>query len=292
MEWKYLRATKWRDIKQMLANNRTPQKTSAVSLAGRHCVMTGCTSGIGWETAQVLVSYGARLTMVNRNREKSEQACRLLREQYVADCRYLIADFSKPDEVRAVAQTLLQEPGPIDVLINNAGMFATRRTMTSDELEMVFCVNHLASFILTQTLLPKLKATPGARILQVNSQGHRFGGLRLDDLDWTRRHYTGLRSYGAAKTAQLLCAWEFSDMLAGSGATCNAMHPGEVRSAIGENNGPIYRWYKRHFLNRALKDPRIAGEAIHYLITAPELAKTSGQYFNLTHPEIPAPPRL
>lgn len=289
MAWKYLQQYKWDDIRQMRANNRAVQKTSDISLAGRHCVITGCTSGVGWEAARVLASHGARLTMINRSREKSEQACRQLRARYAADCRYLLADFSKPSEVRAVAETLLREPAPIDILINNAGMFATRRSLTADDLERVFCVNHLASFILTEALLPKLKTTPGARILQVNSQGHRFGGLRLDDLDWSRRHYTGLRGYGAAKTAQLLCTWEFSDLLADSGVTCNAMHPGEVKSAIGANNGPFYRWYKRHIVDRSLKDPRIAGEAIHYLVTAPALASTTGQYFNLTLPETPAP---
>ncbi len=292
MAWKYLRQYKWADMRQMLANNRTAQKRSDRSLTGQHCVITGCTSGVGWEAAQVLAAHGARLTMINRSREKSEQACRQLREQYVADCRYLLADFAKPAEVRAVAETLLREPDPIDILINNAGMFATRRRLTPDGLESVFCVNHLASFILTDTLLPKLKATPGARILQVNSQGHRFGGLRLDDLDWARRHYTGLRGYGAAKTAQLLCTWEFADLLKDSGVTCNAMHPGEVRSAIGENNGSLYRWYMHHVVDRGLKDPRIAGEAIHYLVTAPQLAHTTGRYFNLTHPETPAPHAL
>jgi len=287
--FKYLREYKWSDMRQILANDRAVQKTSSASMAGKHCVITGCTSGVGWEAAQVLASFGAALTLVNRNAEKSEKACSLLREKYGVDCSFLIADFTRPAEVHAVANTLLHRPEPVDVLINNAGTFSTRRVLTAENLELVFCVNHLASFILTETLLPKLRKTPGARIIQVNSQGHRFNGLRPDDVHFSRRHYTGMRGYGAAKTAQLLCTWEFADRLAGSGVTCNAMHPGAVRSAIGEENGRLYRWYKHHFVDRSLKDPHISGLAIHYLATSPELDGVTGQYFNLTMPETPAP---
>ena len=290
--FKYLRQYKWADIRQMIANDKAVQKTSPSSLSGKHCVITGATSGVGWEAAQVLASFGASITMINRSQEKSVCACQSLHEKYGVDCRFLLADFSRPVEVHAVAEALLVRPEPIDVLINNVGMFSTRRMLTQDDLEMVFCVNHLASFILTETLLPKMRRTPGARIIQVNSQGHRFNGLRLDDLNWSRRHYTGLRGYGAAKTAQLLCTWEFADQLAGSGVTCNAMHPGAVYSAIGEGNGALYRWHKHHFVDKGLKDPHISGLAIHYLATAPELDGISGQYFNLTLPEIPAPHAL
>ncbi len=289
MMFKYLKQYNWADMRQIIDNDRAVQKRSAVFLTGRHCVLTGGTSGVGWEAAQVLASFGSSLTLINRNREKSEKACALLQEKYGISCRFLLADFSIPSEVHAVANTLLTREEPIDVLINNVGMFSTRCQLTKENLEMVFCVNHLAPFILTETLLPKLRETPGARIIQVNSQGHRFNGLRLDDLNWSRRHYTGMRGYGASKTAQLLCTWEFADLLAGSGVTCNAMHPGAVSSAIGENNGKFYRWYKHHFIDKRLKDPHIAGLAIHYLATAPELDGITGQYFNLTMPETPAP---
>ena len=290
--FKYLRQYKWADIRQMITNDKAVQKTSQTSLSGKHCVITGGTSGVGWEAAQVFASFGASITMINRSEEKSAHACQLLHEKHGVDCRFLLADFSRPAEVHAAAEALLMSPEPIDVLVNNAGLFSTRRKLTDDNLEMVFCVNHLASFILTETLLPKLRTTPGARIIQVNSQGHRFSGLRLDDLNWSRHHYTGLRGYGAAKTAQLLCTWEFSDLLAGSGITCNAMHPGAVHSAIGEGNGRLYRWYKHHVVDRSLGDPHRSGLASHYLATAPELAGVTGQYFNLTHLETPAPHAL
>jgi retinol dehydrogenase 13 len=73
--------------------------------------------------------------------------------------------------------------------------------------------------------------------------------------------------------AQLLTTWELAEQLEGSGVTINAMHPGAVQTAIGMDNGPIYRWYRHHFVNRFLKDPAIAGQALYYLAAAPEMAR-------------------
>jgi len=96
----------------------------------------------------------------------------------------------------------------------------------------------------------------------------------------------------ASETAQLLTVWESAEIPLGSDVTINAMHPGAVRSNIGSNNGALYRWYKAKILARSLGDPGIAGQAIHYLATAPELETVTGQYFNLTHPKKPAPHAL
>ncbi|MBU0955284.1 MAG: SDR family NAD(P)-dependent oxidoreductase, partial [Spirochaetes bacterium] len=206
--------------------------------------------------------------------------------------QYLTADFSELSQVRQLIANLQKIERPIDVLINNAGVHMTRRVLTPDGLETVFMVNHLASFMLTKALLPRMLQQNSGRIIQVNSQGHRFFGLRLDDLDWHKRFYRGLQAYGAAKTAQLLCTWEFADQLRDTNVTINAMHPGAVKSNVGSNNGPLYRWYNRNFVQKKLADPGIAGTALHYLAAAPELAGISGRYFNLTTEEKPAPHAL
>jgi retinol dehydrogenase 13 len=289
---KYLREYRWADIREMRANNRAESRQSDCRMDGKRCVITGATSGVGWEAAKALAARGAALVLINRSREKSERACAALRDTYGTDCSYRLADFSHLAQVRAVAEALACQSQPIDVLVNNVGMHSTRLMRTPEGRETVFCVNHLASFVLTWKLLDTMRRSAPSRIIQVNSQGHRFGGLDADDLDWRRRHYTGLRGYGAAKTAQLLTVWRFARLLEGSGVTINAMHPGAVRSSIGSNNGPLYRWTKDKILSRMLADPAIAGQAIHYLATAPELAETNGCYFNLTHPEKPAPHAL
>jgi NAD(P)-dependent dehydrogenase (short-subunit alcohol dehydrogenase family) len=191
-------------------------------------------------------------------------------------------------QVRDAAEVILKNYPRIDVLINNAGLHNTRRTLTPEGFETVFCVNHLASFLLTRLLLDRLIESAPARIIQVNSQGHRFGGLDLDDLNWERRRYRGLQGYGASKVAQLLTVWELADLLNGSGVTINAMHPGAVATNIGMNNGLLYRSYQRFLLWPLLKKPKISGEAVYYLAAAPEMAEVSGKFFNQTIEEKPA----
>jgi len=145
-------------------------------------------------------------------------------------------------------------------------------------------------------------APTAGRIIQVNSQGHRFFGLNLGDLDWARRPYMGLRAYGAAKTAQLLCTWEFADRLASAHDTATttaeprptivAMHPGAVLTNVGNNNGRLYRWFQDTFVRKNLDDVTISGLALHYLAAAPHVEGVSGKFFNLTHLEKPAPHAL
>jgi NAD(P)-dependent dehydrogenase (short-subunit alcohol dehydrogenase family) len=264
------------------------QKTTDACMDGRLCIITGATSGVGYHAARRLAEGGANLVLVCRNREKAVSVRQELAHQYRVDIDIAQADFSRLDDVRRVAEIILADHPRIDVLINNAGVHTTRRTVTGHGIETVFCVNHLASFLFTRLLLDRLIESAPARILQVNSQGHRFGGLDLEDLNWEKRRYRGLQGYGASKTAQLLTVWELADRLQGSGVTINAMHPGEVRSNIGMNNGLLYRWYQRYLLWWVLKDPAISGNAIYYLAAAPEMAAVSGKFFNQTIEEKPA----
>jgi NAD(P)-dependent dehydrogenase (short-subunit alcohol dehydrogenase family) len=276
-----------------LANARKPQRTTTARLDGRRCVITGATSGVGYAAAQHLARGGAHLVLVCRNETKATRVSRELVEAYHAPgADVLLADFSDLAEVRAVARAILERYPALDILINNVGMHSTRRTLIAtparDMVDSVFYVNHLAPFLLTRLLLDRLRASAPARIIQVNSQGHRFGGLNLNDLAWRRRPYVGLFSYGASKVAQLHTVRELANRLAGSGVTINAMHPGMVKSNIGMGNGFLYRWYKRLVVDRFLKDTAIAGAAIYYLAAAPELEGVSGRYFNLTLDEPPA----
>jgi NAD(P)-dependent dehydrogenase (short-subunit alcohol dehydrogenase family) len=277
---------------QFIENARKPQKTTDARMDRKWCIITGATSGVGYQTAKCLARGGANLAMICRNPEKASVVQQELKEKFGTEIDVVIADFSKLGDVRKAADSILDGFPRIDVLINNAGVHFTHRTLTEDGFETVFAVNHLAPFLFTNLLLERLKESAPARIIQVNSQGHRFNGLDLDDLDWGKRHYNGYKAYGAAKTAQLLTTWEFSDNLKGSGVTINAMHPGEVRTNIGMNNGWLYRAYQRYFLWWVLKDPAISGEAIYYLSATPEMAEITGKYFNRTNEEKPTPQAL
>jgi NAD(P)-dependent dehydrogenase (short-subunit alcohol dehydrogenase family) len=280
------------DELQFIANARMPQKTTEARMDGRVCIITGATSGVGYQAAKRLAQGGAHLVLVCRDRAKAATVQDELKRIPATHIDVVQADFLRLADVRAAAEILLANYPHIDVLINNAGVHATRRTVTEEGLETVFCVNHLASFLLTRLLLNRMIESAPARIIQVNSQGHRFGGLDLNDINWERRRYKGLQGYGASKVAQLLTVWEFADLLKGSGVTINAMHPGEVRTNIGMNNGPLYRWYQRYLIWWVLKDPIISGHAIYYLAAAPEMASVSGRFFNQTIDEKPAPHAL
>jgi NAD(P)-dependent dehydrogenase (short-subunit alcohol dehydrogenase family) len=280
------------DELMFLLNRRAAQKTTDAAMTGKVCVVSGSTSGVGLATVRRLARGGAHIVMVCRNREKAERVRREIVAAHRVPVDVVIADFSDLDTVRAAAETLLAGYPRIDVLINSVGLHSTTRTTTRAGFETVFCVNHLGTFLLTGLLLERMRQSAPARIIQVNSEGHRFGGLALGDLDWRRRRYWGLRSYGASKVAQLLTVWEFADLLEGSGVTINAVHPGDVRTNIGNNNGPVYRWWLHHVTWRLLQDPVISGEALYYLAAAPELADVSGRFFHLTVDERPAAPAL
>lgn len=273
---------------QFIENARKPQKTTTARLDGQVCVITGATSGVGYEAAKRIAQAGAHLVLVCRNMEKANVVKEEITNLFSTSVDIIQADFSKLDDVRNAANQILNQFPVIKILINNAGMHFTTRTLTADGFETVFAINHLASFLFTRLLLDRMIESTPSRIIQVNSEGHRFGGLNLDDLTWAKRRYKGLQGYGAAKTAQLLTVWELAEKLNGSGVTINAVHPGEVATNIGMNNGFLYRFYQKYLLFPLLKNPKISGEALYYFAAAPELNNTSGNFFNMTHEEKPA----
>lgn len=273
---------------QFLENAYKVQKTSGARMDGRVVVITGATSGVGYEAAKRFAQGGAHLVMVCRNGQKAGLVRDELAQHFQANVDVVIADFAKFNDVKNAAERIRRNYHRVDVLINNAGVHFTHRTLNENGIEMVFAVNHLASFLFTQLLMDILLNSAPARIIQVNSQGHRFGGLDVMDLNWEKRRYKGLQAYGASKVAQLLTVWEFADRLEGSGVTINAMHPGEVRTNIGMNNKLLYRLYKRYALWWVLRDPVVSGESIYYLAADPEMEEINGRFFNLTIDEKPA----
>jgi short-subunit dehydrogenase len=291
---KYFREYEWSNIFAMIRNNRSAPKKCDETCDGKLVVITGATSGIGYLTARKYASMGADLICVNRNPDKSEALKKEIVNDFGVRCESIRADLSGLDEIKRVAKELNQLQAEIDVLIHNAGIYLTKRETTADGLEKVLVIQYLASFILNYLLMDKLKAQKSARIIMVNSEGHRFAawGLRLDDLNWDKRGYSGLKSYGSAKTAQLLSMLIFNDHFENSGVSINAMHPGAVKTDTGQDNGPVYRWFKRHVIDKTLRSPEISAEALYYLGASKEIEGVSGKFYNLTTEEIPAPPAL
>ncbi len=291
---KYFKEYKWSNVGAMIKNNRSDPEICTDDFKKKLVVLTGATSGIGYLTARKYAAHGANLLCINRNQEKSEALCAEIEGNYGVTCNYIIADLSYLRDIHRSAEELLQLAIPIDVLLHNAGTYLTKRELTADGFEKVFMVQYLASFIINYILMDKLKSQKKARILLVNSEGHRFAawGLRLDDLNWEKRRYSGLKSYGSAKLAQLLSMMVFNELFQNTGVTINAIHPGAVKTETGQDNGPVYRWFKRNFIDKTLKSPEISAEALYYLGVSKEVEAVSGKFFNLTTEEDPTPPAL
>ena len=278
----------------MLRNQKLDPEICTDDFKNRLVVITGATSGIGYVTAKKFASHGADILCINRNEEKSKALCEALNRQYNTKCAYLTADFTKLAEVHAAAKQLSTLDRNIDVLIHNAGVYVTKRTFTTNNLEMVFQTNYLSSFVLNYYIKDKFINQKSGRIIFVNSEAHRFAvwGLHLDDLAWDAHRYSGLKSYGAAKTAQLLSMIKLTEYFSGTGVTVNAMHPGNVKTNSGQNNGKLYKFFKRIFVDTTARPLKISAEALYYLGVSSELDNISGKFFNLTTEEEPAPPAL
>ena len=291
---KYLKQYKWSNIFAMLHNQNLDPEICTSDFKNRLVVITGATSGIGYDAAKKYASQGADILSINRNEEKSKELCKTLKSQYGTDCSYMIADFTKLAEVHEVAKQLATLDRNIDVLIHNAGVFVTKKTFTADSLEQDFQANYLSTFIFNYYTMEKFIQQNSGRIIFVNSEAHRFAvwGLHLDDLTWDKHSYSGLKSYGAAKTAQLLSMIKLNERFSGTGVTINAMHPGNVKTNSGKNNGKFYKLYKKIFIDRNARSIENSSESLYYLGVSKKLENISGKFFNLTKEEQPAPPAL
>lgn len=291
---KYFKEYKWSNISAMISNGRSTPMICNDDFSNKLVVITGATSGIGYHTARKYAAHGANLLCINRNPDKSEALRREIENEFGVSCDYKIADLSNLSDIFRVSDELSKLNTPIDLLIHNAGIYLTKRVLTPDGFERVFVVHYLSSFIMNYILFDKLKSQARARIIMVGSEAHRFAawGLRLDDLNWEKRRYSGLKSYGSAKIAQLLSMIVFNGLFQNTGITINSMHPGAVKTETGQENGPVYLWFKRNFLDKSLKSPEISAEALFYLGVSKEVESVSGKFFNLTTVEEPAPPAL
>jgi retinol dehydrogenase 13 len=290
----YVKEYKWSNIFRMIRNNSRDAKSCSEDFKQKLAVITGATSGIGYRTAVKYASHGADLVCINRNQKKSELLKEEIERDFGVSCSYIIADLASLDQTRRAAAELLKIARPIDVLIHNAGVYLTNRELSPDGIEKVFAVHYLSSFVINYCLKEKLAKQKEARIILVNSEGHRFAiwGIDPEDLNWEKRRYSGLKSYGSAKTAQLLSMMLFEENFQGTGVSINAMHPGAVKTDTGGDNGPVYKWLKKNFLDRTLKEPDVSARALYYLGASEEVAGISGKFFNLTTEELPAPPAL
>ncbi|WP_254838021.1 SDR family NAD(P)-dependent oxidoreductase [Natronomonas marina] len=208
------------------ADPETKAGIEDVDLSGRTALVTGSTSGLGREAALSLGRLGADIVVHGRDRDAGQRVVDDL-EAVGADARFVAADFERPEEVSALAETVREEVGELAVLCNNAGGLFQDNSETDLGVERTFHINHLSPYQLTAELLPAL--SPGARVITTASVGHRIATLNLDRL----AALTGLSPWAAycrSKLANILFANELARRLvaAGRNVTSNSLHPGIV----------------------------------------------------------------
>ena len=210
---------------------------------GKVVIITGANSGIGFAAACALARAGARVVLACRSRVRGEAAVAKIRDaQTDAEVELAELDLADLDSVRAFAESFLEGHDRLDLLINNAGVMIPPESKTKQGFELQFGVNHLGHFALTGLLLARLRATPGARVVNVSSVAHRMGAMDFDDLNFERRGYSATQAYGQSKLANLLFTFELQRRLeaAGSSALAVAAHPGWTATNLQQ-----HAWYVR-----------------------------------------------
>jgi NAD(P)-dependent dehydrogenase (short-subunit alcohol dehydrogenase family) len=179
--------------------------------------------------------------------------------------------------MKRVAQEIAGSEPEIDVLVNNAGAMFSSRAVTEDGLERTFALNHMAYFVVTNILLDRLKATPGARIVSTASDAHRGNRLDFSNLQ-SERGYSGYAVYGRSKLMNILFTRELARRLAGTGVTANCLHPGFVATRFGDQSGGAFSFAIRAAKNFALT-PEQGAKTIIHLASSDDVANVSGGYF-------------
>ncbi len=254
--------------------------TATQSVQDKTALVTGATAGIGKVTARELARAGMRVIGVGREARKAEAVlAELRRTNENLRIEFLVADLASLQETRRLAETVRRRAARLDVLVNNAGAYFSRRRLSPDGIELSLALNLLSPFLLTNLLLEPLRASPQGRIINVSSDAHQRGSQDFEDLE-SRRGYPGLGmgAYGKAKLGLILFTYELARRLAGTPVTANALHPGFIATDFARNNGPLLR-FVMPLLRPFARTVEQGAETSIYLATSPEVAGMTGKYF-------------
>ena len=262
---------------------------SAISASGKQILITGGTSGVGLETARLLVTAGAEVTIVGSDALKGAEAEQALNQDpaRAGHATFIAADLSSMHQVHQLADTVNERLDRLDVLINNAGIVVTKRIETVDGYELTFAVNYLAPFALTHDLLPLLGRSQPARVLSLTAAVEPIGRVPFDDLQ-RERHFGGLRAYSQSKKALAMFTLELArrQHAAGGGVTANVIDPFLVRTGLtsAQDVPALFKLARPLMIG-----PQTAARWVARAATDERLARTTGRHFMLGH-RAPSPP--
>ncbi|MFC2160770.1 SDR family NAD(P)-dependent oxidoreductase [Acidobacteriota bacterium] len=221
---------------------------------GRVAIVTGSSSGIGYETARVLAAKNATVIIAVRNLDKGQSALDKIKAGHPdAVVRVMELDLASLDSVRLFTEEFKKRFSRLDLLINNAGVMMPPYSKTTDGFELQFGTNHLGHFALTGLFLDMLQNTENSRIVTVSSGSHRFGELDFEDLNWEKRKYNKMKTYGDSKIANLYFTYELQANLAKSGAKtiATAAHPGWTATDLQRHVGLLS--FLNHFFSQGIE---------------------------------------
>jgi retinol dehydrogenase 12 len=250
------------------------------------CLITGATEGVGKVTALELAKKGFSIAIAARNASKAEALKKEIETSTGnTNCDYIVADLGSLGQVRQLAETFRRRYSHLDVLINNAGVFLPTRTETEDGYEMMFQVNYLSPFLLTNLLLEELLRSEQGRIINLSSSVYAFGKFDPDDLQSVgvgvgvgEKHFSVFGTYATTKLFVLMFTEELASRLKDTSVTANAVHPGIVRTRMMLQAPGALRLVSYLSLPFSISPFEGARTSV-YLAASPDVEGISGQYF-------------
>ena len=242
---------------------------------GKIVIVTGSSSGIGYEAARVLANKEAKVIVAVRNLEKGEKAKeKILNQNKNTDVEVMKIDLSDLTSVKEFVDEFIAKYDKLDILINNAGVMMPPYSKTKDGFELQFGTNHLGHFALTLQLLNLIKSTPNSRIVTISSGAHKFGNINFDDLNWESRKYKPMRSYGDSKIANLYFTSELVKRIGGgeNNILVAAAHPGWTATDLQRHSG-LFDFLNPYFAMS------IEQGTLPTLRAATDLSAQNGDYF-------------
>ena len=247
-------------------------------------LITGANTGIGFATAEQLVKQGQHVILACRNPQKAQDAQNKLRSLNQGQVDLISLDLNSLELTRKAANEIADRYGSLDVLINNAGLFAKTKQLTADGFEQQFGVNYLGHFLLTQKLLPVLQKAPKARIVHLASIAHWAGSIKPNKFR-AEGFYNPLFYYGQSKLANLLISNALAEQMTNSTITNNALHPGGVASDIYRDlPKPVYEVMKL-----GLVPTSVPAKLITQMATGDEWSNRNGEYVSAHMPDWKSP---
>lgn len=243
---------------------------------GRTVLVTGATSGLGFAAATGFARLGATVHLAVRNRERGEDARARILEHGTAEVHVGVCDLSHLSGVRAFVDAFTADNPRLDLLVNSAGVLTQKRELSPDGIELMLATNVIGPFLLTNLLIPLLKPSAPARIINVSSGGMYTQKIRVDDLQSERGEFDGPAVYARSKRAEVVLTELFARKLVGSGVVAHSMHPGWADT--GGIRDALPRFYR--VTRPLLRTADQGADTIVWLGAAEEPAETSGGFWH------------